>query len=404
MFEVHRALGKMPMADIVQPAIALAKKGVAVTPFQAKLLRVVAPIYVASQSARDLFETGLNGETGPLREGEVYHPVDFADFLDSLAREGERFFYEGEVASAIVEMARKGGSIGRDDLKRYQAKGRKPIAASFLGNDVHLNPPPAIGGALIALALRLLEEQDFAEQGHGAPNHLTSMARVMRACNEARRQSGIDTDSFAGAERLQDKEFFDGLLAACAGHPKAERGTTHISVADGAGNLAAMTLSNGEGCGHIVPGCGFMLNNMLGEEDVNPGGFFQWPTATRMSSMMTPGLMHDANDAWTIFGSGGSNRIRSAILQVLVNLAAFNLPLEQAVSKPRMHVEKGLLNIEPGYEEEAVAFAGRVVERTHVWPETNMFFGGVHTVRVQSDFKGAEGAGDPRRGGVYLPA
>ena len=117
------------------------------------------------------------------------------------------------------------------------------------------------------------------------------------------------------------------------------RGTTHVSVADEFGNLASLTTSNGEGSAYVLPGTGIMMNNMLGEEDLNPGGFHRWTEDTRLASMMCPTVARLADGSQVALGTGGSNRIRSAVLQVLVNLFEFDLPLEQAVMAPRLHLE-----------------------------------------------------------------
>jgi gamma-glutamyltranspeptidase/glutathione hydrolase len=124
------------------------------------------------------------------------------------------------------------------------------------------------------------------------------------------------------------------------------RGTTHISVIDAAGNAASLTLSNGEGCGHVLPVTGIMLNNMLGEEDLNPEGFHRWGEDLRLSSMMAPTLAEHAGRLIAL-GSGGSNRLRTAILQVLCNLIDLGLSPEASVAAPRIHLERGKISIEP---------------------------------------------------------
>ncbi|HSR71026.1 MAG TPA: gamma-glutamyltransferase, partial [Kiloniellales bacterium] len=188
--------------------------------------------------------------------------------------------------------------------------------------------------------------------------------------------------------------------AEVAGRPAAPRGTTHISVVDAAGNLAAFSLSNGEGCGHLLPGSGIMLNNMLGEEDLCPQGFHAWPPGSRMASMMAPSLATRPDGGLVALGSGGSNRIRTAILQVLLNLLDLGLPLEAAVEAPRLHFEAGVLNLEGALAESAEALDDGV-ERTIAWPLHNLFFGGVHAVAREPDGS-FSAAGDPRRGGCAI--
>ncbi len=186
-------------------------------------------------------------------------------------------------------------------------------------------------------------------------------------------------------------------------HSLFSRGTTHISVADAEGNIASLTASNGEGCSYVLPGTGIMLNNMLGEEDLNPGGFNRWKKGARLASMMSPAVVEQADGTRFALGSGGSNRIRSAITQVLVNLLDFDMTPEQAVAAPRIHLEGDMLSLEPGFSEDPWPRFESAAPKTHLWPEKNLFFGGVHTVSVKPGGI-FDGAGDPRRGGVVAYA
>jgi len=175
-------------------------------------------------------------------------------------------------------------------------------------------------------------------------------------------------------------------------------GTTHISVIDKQGNMASLSSSNGEGCGHIVNGTGIMLNNMLGEEDTNLCGFHSWPCDQRMTSMMSPTIAITAKGQRIALGSGGSNRLRTAILQVLINILDFGMPLEAAVNHSRIHFENNLLNIEAGFKNEEIKLLCDQYKNVELWDELNLYFGGVHAVMSQGDT--FFGAGDMRRGGV----
>ena len=182
-------------------------------------------------------------------------------------------------------------------------------------------------------------------------------------------------------------------------HHYCSRGTTHISVVDGDGNLASMTVSNGEGCGELVPDTGIMLNNVLGEEDLNPGGFFRWRPDTRMTSMMAPAALHTPRGR-AVLGSGGSNRLRTAILQVMLNLVDHRMSIEEAVAAPRIHLEHGTLNLEPGAVASGLDQLQQVFGDVREWPEQNLYFGGVHSVWLAgSEF---HAAGDARRGGCGI--
>mgnify|MGYP003637711449 FL=1 len=385
IFAVHDALGRMPMADIAAPAIALARDGVRINPFQAYLLGVVAPIYTATPGAVAQFCRPNVMSPTLLPSGAVYQPTGFAKFLSALVSEGAELFYQGAIADAITGLP--GCAIGRDDLAGYRVQRRAPWTAHLDGTDVFLNPPPAAGGALIAFALAHLNAQGPTHDPAGA------LVDAMSAANQARSESGLDAAPEAGAE----------VLRQMMPNPPAYRGTTHISTADSDGNIAAITVSNGEGCGHVLAGTGIMLNNMLGEDDLNAAGFFTWPEDVRLSSMMAPGLMSQPDGTWTAFGSGGSNRIRSALTQVIVNIARHGMDVTDAVNAPRLHLEGTKLSLEPGFDDAMIAAikATAVADDISVWPEQNMFFGGVH-VLCRAPAGHVQGAGDPRRDGVFI--
>ena len=129
----------------------------------------------------------------------------------------------------------------------------------------------------------------------------------------------------------------------------ASRGgaTTHVSILDKHGNAASVTTTNGEGCGYVIPEMGTMLNNMLGEEDLNPQGFHQWPWQRRLPTMISPTLVMGEKGGEMVLGSGGSNRLRSAISQVILNFFVKNMDLESAVYAARIHLEGSILHFEP---------------------------------------------------------
>ncbi len=198
----------------------------------------------------------------------------------------------------------------------------------------------------------------------------------------------------------------DGALAneirKSAQYAPAYRGTTHISVIDGDGNAAAESLSNGEDNGFIVGDHGFMLNNMLGEDELAGGGLEGLREGLRLSSMMAPTIIVEPDGTVTALGTGGSNRIRTAILQVAVNLLAHGMSLEDAVDAPRLHVERcGTVSFEPGFSEHEDAALRSQGDKAKPWPERNLFFGGVHAARWHEK-RGSVGADDPRRQGTSV--
>jgi len=222
---------------------------------------------------------------------------------------------------------------------------------------------------------------------------------------ESTNQARVDTlsDRVPGescAAALLDESLLDRYRDEVRNRARALRGTTHLNVIDDLGNVATLSVSNGEGCGHVVPGTGFMLNNMLGEEDLSPRGLHAWTPDERMTSMMAPTLVRFTDGGVIATGSGGSNRIRTAILQVLVNLIDHGMRVEEAVAAPRLFFERGLLSVETGFKEEPVEALCRSYPKHELWDELNLFFGGAHTVASRGG--GFDGAGDPRRSGVCI--
>lgn len=400
LFAAHAALGRLPMARLVEPAARLAREGVTVNRLQAFIFDVVSAIYLATEDCARQY--GRPGAPGTLvGEGDLLRVPALADTFEALAREGADLFYKGEVAEHIERDCRTGGGLlRRADLAGYRVERRAPLRIRHGGAEMDSNPPPSSGGLLIAFGLEVLSGTGFAGDGFGAAAHLGALVRTLAATSRVRRDGGLERGGDT-ARRLLAPDLIARYRTEVASHPPAGRGTTHISVVDGAGNAAALTLSNGEGAGYIVPGTGIVMNNMLGEEDINPHGLHRWPENSRMSSMMAPTVLVGDDGRLAALGSGGSNRIRTAILQVLLGLIDFGLPAVDAVALPRLHLEGGTLGLEPGFAEAeaAIAAAGPDVE-VHRWPEANLFFGGVHVAERRAGGAGFAAVGDPRRGGV----
>ncbi|MFZ6177269.1 gamma-glutamyltransferase family protein [Nannocystis pusilla] len=402
MFAVHRELARLPMPVIAAPAVQAARDGIAVSPFMAYLMTLVAPIYLELPAARAIFGDPAAVEGGaptPVKAGgRLVNPV-LGDMLEQLAREGEDLFYRGDVAAAIVRQSREaGGHITADDLAAYRVKARAPLRLRYRDATLLTNPPPAAGGLMIAFALALLSGHALKDMGFHTAEHAALLARVQAETVRARATAGPPREgveaTWLGGDLLA------AHAAALAG-PLRSRGTTHVSVIDAAGNAASATVSNGEGCGEIVPGTGMMLNNMLGEDDVNPPGPHAWPLDQRLASMMSPTAIVGDDGGLLVCGSGGSKRIRTAVLQVVSNVLDFGLPLPAAIAAPRIHVEGDHVSFEAGLSPAAAELLAGLFDRTTAWPGLNMFFGGVHTVQRAKDGR-LSGFGDPRRDGVCL--
>ena len=402
LFEVANDLGRMPVHRIIEPATVLAREGVPVNAMQARIFQIVDGIYMSTPESRAIFASKDEADK-LIGENELFTNAAFADAMDAIAHEGEDLFYKGEISTLIDADCQMGGALRRKDLETYQIVRRAALVNDHRGATFITNPPPSSGGLLIAFALALLEDVTFTDKPFGSFDYLQDLAHVMGLTNQARIETEIHhLDLVDAHDVLLDPELLDKYRAEVLGRPSARRGTTHISVIDANGNAAALTISNGEGSGYIVPDTGIMMNNMLGEEDINPRGFHNWITNTRMSSMMAPSLLRAPGGQITAFGSGGSNRIRTALLQVLMNLVDFAMPLDQAIESPRIHIESARLDVEDGFRPEVALEFANAFEDSKIWPEKNMFFGGVHAVGYDGDRKDMWAAGDPRRNGCAV--
>ena len=392
LFAIYRDLCTMPMTRITEYAINLAKNGVMVNAFQSRIFEIVKPIYSSSDDARRIF-----ADCG---EGQLLKLPELAAFIGELVSGGEDFFYKGAPSEKIAEICSElGGHLTKEDFNSYRVFKREPLKISYRNSHIIINPPPSSGGILIAFALKLLEEADLNKIQFGSESHLSLLGMVQQLTNKAKLDSFSNRHSDL-AEKLLDPEYLALYRNEIAGRWASFRGTTQISIADSYGNLASMTSSNGEGSGVMIPGTGVMLNNMLGEEDLNPGGFNNWQTGQRMTSMMAPAIVKLPDGRRVALGSGGSNRIRTAMMQILTNLIDFDMTPGEAVSSPRIHYEEGLMNIEGGFEGDVIAGITKQYPDHKIWKEKNLFFGGAHV--AGSGPKGFSGAGDERRGGVSI--
>jgi len=406
---IHMDLCSMPLARLIEPAVEHMRRGVSVNETQAGIFQALHKILMDNPEVRKVFSMTPAGVQGDLlKTGDVHVMPDLADTLDRLAREGDRPFYEGDVAQRIAhDCTTSGGHLGRSDLMNYQVHRRKPLQYRYRNSLVFTNPPPASGGLLVALGGNLLSSVDLSAYPLAGIKHLSLLARVI-AMTSSLVQSHFDDIGRAtdrtGYARLLQSPFLDRYQEVIRKHAVSNSGTTHINVIDKHGNVACMTVSNGEGSGYVVPDTGIMLNNMLGEEDVNPAGPARWPVNKRLSSMMAPTLVLHEGGTTTALGSGGSNRIYSAILQVVSNMIDYGLPLDQAVKQARIHIERGVLNIENDVPSTVVADLESRYARVQHWPESSFYFGGVHVVGYDAARHLFFGAGDPRRGGIALLA
>lgn len=368
------------LRDLAAPAIRLAREGVPTSDVHEFLYRILEPILTHWPEARAIYAP--DGHVP--RAGDVLRFVEFGDAIERLAEDGPDPFYGGEVAQLVAAfMADNGGTITLDDFAAYRVEERDQGRTVYRGREVVTNPPPSSGGLLVADSLLHLARKDKV-----------GVADLVAAMDFANR--GRDAEFVDG---LASEGFWDRFLDS---GQDAIGSTTHISVLDADGMAVSCTCSNGAGSGVIVPGTGVSLNNMLGETDLNPLGLGNTPGGRRVTSMMAPTIVLAGGEPVLALGSAGSNRIRSAILQVIVNLIDHGMAVEDAVRAPRVHFEDGIVQAEPGVDDAALAWLEEQGANVARWDRPNLFFGGCQAVGRDPHTNALEGAGDPRRGGVAI--
>ena len=402
--DLHRRYGVLPMEAIVEPAVDLARGGFEVGGNLPVTANLILAVLAQDPDLAALYSPG--GEV--VAEGVVLHRPELAGSLERFAHEGAEPFYRGDLAEAMLRFA--GGESGRlteADLRAYRAETREPVSCAYRDSVAFMNPPPGAGGALLAYSFGLLQRAGEPIK-RLTPDVLLLLARIMGVTDGLR-----DARFFAELDRaafLREVLSESNLAAAAAsmtaglgaGLPDRTAGsTTQISAADENGWLVSYTSSNGETCGWMLPGTGILLNNFLGEEDLQgPDGTGRAP-GQRIRTMMTPTILQLSDGSFAALGSGGANRIRSAVMQGVVHLVDRGATPREAVMHPRIHYEEGTCRIEmPGFDAGEDAFLERHLGPIVRYPDLHMYFGGLHVVLLRPDGS-FDGAGDPRRSGHY---
>ena len=371
--------GKIEWAALFQDAIRIAREGLSFPRTSDYYLSCTwGAIWSQYPASSDLFSY----EGRPMREGELLVQPELAESLEAIAEDGPDSFYKGELANEIVDaIAADEGFLGHQDLDKYSAEIREPVSGDAFGWHVQSNPPPAVGGAVLMHMLTVLGDADLRDP----VDRLSAIVEAQRAAVGYRKERYQDPDSVAAA--------FEEALAHIRGRSQRSSETTHTSSADADGFVCSITESNGYGSGLIVHG--MLLNNTLGEEELNPMGPHRLPPGSRCHSNMAPTIA--SGPGVTVgLGSPGADRIVGAIAQTLLGLAADGKSLEEAVGSPRAYLdprpEGETLCFEPGLPGHDLSYIPRPYEEPH------MFFGGVQAALVREDGT-VEATHDPRRSG-----
>jgi len=388
LIEIQKKYGVLDINDVLQNAIYIANHGVTITNYQGYILSLIKPILEFDNYTKTLFFK--NNEL--INKGDTFKNPTFGSFLSLLLKEGYDYFYRGEGLNTILKFLDNKSNLTKNDFINYKIYKREPQSINFNNHMIYTNSSPSHGGPLIVFLLKLLEKSNLEINNDNLINamNITSQARQNICINPSREN---EINKIFGNKNF--KYFLSEFIKSNSNFSKSIDGfgsTTHVSIIDKMGNAASITTTNGEGCGYIIPEYGIMMNNMLGEEDLNPFGFHKWGKKRRLPTMLSPIIITKDNKPKFIFGSGGSNRIRSANIQVILNLLIHKMNLKDAISSPRLHLEGNTLFYEPG-----IKFSQNNSNmKIKAFNDKSLFFGGVNAVSKESAIA------DERRGGYGI--
>lgn len=404
--------GTLPLGAVVEPAAKLAERGIQVGPLLLKASQMNVDKLRKFPEAAGIYLKGGS----PFELGDALVNRDYARTLRLIGREGPGAFYEGEIAEALVkDMKEHGGLITASDLTSYRARVREPLHGSYRGYEVISSPPPSSGGTHVIQILNMLEDFRVGALGHNSADYLHLLAEAFGRAFADRREfmgdpgfvdvpvSGLLSKAYA-RDRMRD---FDPARAShpVHGHPRGfgheGSSTTHLSVMDKWGNMVAVTQTVEEffGCGAVLPGYGFILNDQMNDFDPVPGGANQIEPGKTPLSSMSPTLVFKGDLPFLTVGSPGSKRIITAVTQVLSNVIDHGMGIQAAIDAPRIHGEGGLLWVEGRIGE--VVRQG-LQERGHqleVRRPYDFRLGGAHGVLMDPATGELRGGADPRRDG-----
>jgi len=413
---MQRCYGRLPRAVVLAPAIRLASQGFPVGKELADSLAQAAPLLQHDSTSSALFLQR------PLRPGDQWRQPLLAASLRRIAAQGERGFYQGSIADALVALMRqRGGLIRHGDLNGYRAQLVRPLQGRFQNHPLLTMPPPSGGGVTLVQLLQILEPMPLAALGLNSAAAIHRQVEAMNLAYRDRNQWLGDPDQVAmPLERLLSRAHADQLRARIRfdrHRPAAElaaetatsggSNTTHLSVADGQGGLVALTttLNFAYGSGISVPGWVFLLNNEMDDFTAKPGeanayGLVQGranaiaPGKRPLSSMAPTLVFRPDGRPWFATGSPGGSRIITTVLQVLLNRIAHGLNLASAVASPRFHAQlwPDQISIEQGFSADTIHLLEGMGHRVVVTPS----MGSANSVEVLPG-GGSLGVADPRR-------
>lgn len=390
--------GRLTLRETLAPAIRLARDGFLLCRTSALWFAVAEEVLRLTEETKKSFYTRDVGGERVYREGEEVRFPELAGTLEAVGEHGADHLYRGELGRLVSDyILGAGGIITRRDLAEYEAVVRDPLTVGYGDGVVHTNGPPSAGGATLAQMLKVLAGQDLLHVDDERYAALVTGAMRLALADRATAYTDVAENSAVAARLTGDEYAASQRRRILEGFGSPH--TTHLSCVDESGLAVSITQSMGYGSGIVVPGTGIPMGNTLGEPELNPRGFHALAPGERLISSMSPTIVSSEEGGLVALGSPGASRIPTAILQTLLGVLDYGLPLREAVRAPRAHSENlqegRLLAYEPG-SRAAVAAVG--YDQVLAYEGPDMYFGSVNAVRLTPDGV-LEADADPRRSG-----
>ncbi len=390
--ELLRTRGSLPLADVLEPAIRLAERGFTVTPYLATNAANHARVLSQDPGLAELFLP----QGRPILAGTRLVQADYGASLREIARSGPSALYEGPLGLALIdELSRRGGVLTPGDLAAYRTRQRAPIRGHYRGVEVLGPPPPASSGVHIVQMLKILEGFDLRGLGFGSTASIHLLAEVLGIAFADRSLATADpdfvdvpiddliSDAYAAERRAQiNPHRAQTWQPGLPRHESAD--TTHVTVADAAGNVVATTQTiNGLfGACVRIPGTGMIANNYMYNFDPHPGHALSIAPGKRVFTSMSPMMLLKDGAPWVALGLPGGLRIFPSALQAIINLVDHGMSLQQAVEAPRVWTEGGTLELEDTLADDV---ALGLTKRGHSVQKVPRIAGGMNAVSIDAE-------------------
>ena len=415
---LHERHGRLPWCEVVAPAIAWARGGFMVRPAMHAFWIDEPLAGRASNRERLLYSAPgrllfCRPDGSPKAIGTLLRNPDYANTLETIARDGAVSFYRGELAHRMVEdLEAHGGLVSLQDLANYQPRHTTPLVGSYRDRRITTNQPPG-GGAMLLQMLNILEPFDLTALGHNTPEYI-------RVVCEAMKRATIDKDRHLGdpaflempLNRLISKAYAAQAAAGIRSGERADvprlnlgapvpKDTTHLSVVDREGSCVALTHSLAMPSGVMTPGLGFMYNGCMGVFDPRPGRTGSIAPGKARFTSACPSIVFHGGKPEIVLGAPGGTQIAMGVLQAILNVVDHKMGMQEAVAAPRFSSTSNIIDI----SNRIPRFVSKPLEDLGYHVVRNPFgytIASVHAIRIEGDC--LKGGVDPGRDGVAYEA